>query len=185
MASQFDPNNAQNLMEVRCAVFAVKAVEQAQTYWNLLEKLTKYDDEIFEHMMRDFPELAEAPYDKVVKIDEDWMKSAEGKKRWREFIESYKEKVKDYNFGSLIRTDARDEYGEANTIFVTRIQIARNRLGLNEKAHQIAIEEAAKEKAKKEKEARPPRKRRTAPAAHGPSASRSSAPAWAHATGRI
>jgi hypothetical protein len=38
-------------------------------------------------MMRDFPELAEAPYDKVVKIDEDWMKSAEGKKRWREFIE--------------------------------------------------------------------------------------------------
>jgi hypothetical protein len=25
--------------------------------------------------------------------------------------------VKDYNFGSLIRTDARDEYGERNTIF--------------------------------------------------------------------
>lgn len=32
---------------------------------------------------------------------------------------SYKEKVKDYNFGSLIRTDAKDEYGEANTIFGT------------------------------------------------------------------
>jgi len=32
-------------------------------------------------------------------------------------------------------------------------QIARNRLGLNEKAHQIAVEEAVKEKAKKEKEA--------------------------------
>jgi len=30
---------------------------------------------------------------------------------------SYKDKVKDYNFGSLIRTDARDEYGEKNTIF--------------------------------------------------------------------
>jgi hypothetical protein len=29
----------------------------------------------------------------------------------------YKEKVKDYNFGSLIRTDAGEEYGEANTIF--------------------------------------------------------------------
>ncbi|KAF9484291.1 DUF757-domain-containing protein [Pholiota conissans] len=164
MATQFDPNNAQNLMEIE-KQFAVKAVEQAQTYWNLLEKvepkdlkLTKYDDEIFDHMMKTFPELADPPYEKLTKIDEDWMKSADGKKRWREFIESYKEKVKDYNFGSLIRTNARDEYGEANTIFVTRIQfyafeIARNRLGLNEKAHQIAIEEAAKEKAKKEKEA--------------------------------
>jgi hypothetical protein len=29
----------------------------------------------------------------------------------------YEKKVKDYNFGSLIRTDARDEYGEKNTIF--------------------------------------------------------------------
>ena len=45
------------------------------------------------------------------------MKSADGKKRWREFIESYKDKVKDYNFGSLIRTDCRDEYAETNTIF--------------------------------------------------------------------
>jgi len=83
------------------------------------------------------------------------MKSADGKNRWRDFIErfvvrfsytmtpyhcfflftfirffggaswlkvnvriySYKDKVKDYNFGSLIRTDARDEYGESNTIF--------------------------------------------------------------------
>ena len=29
----------------------------------------------------------------------------------------YEKKVKDYNFGSLIRTDAREEYGEKNTIF--------------------------------------------------------------------
>ncbi|KAF8961407.1 polysaccharide biosynthesis-domain-containing protein [Flammula alnicola] len=165
MATKFDPNNAQNLMEIE-KQFAVKAVEQAQTYWNLLEKvnpkdlkLTKYDDEIYEHMMKVFPELAEDPYDKLVKLDEDWMKSPEGKKRWREFIESYKDKVKDYNFGSLIRTNARDEYGESNTIFVTRIQfyafeIARNRLGLNEKAHELAKEEAEKERLKKEKEAK-------------------------------
>ncbi|KDR76876.1 hypothetical protein GALMADRAFT_245971 [Galerina marginata CBS 339.88] len=172
MSGQFDPNNAQNLMEIE-KQFAVKAVEQAQTYWNLLEKvdpkdlkLTKIDDEIFEHTMTLFPELNEPPYDKLVKIDEDWMKSADGKKRWREFSESYKDKVMEYNFGSLIRTDARDEYGEANTIFVTRIQfyafeIARNKLGLNEKAHQIAIEEAAKEKAKKEKEAKAAAKKKS------------------------
>ncbi|KAF9001198.1 polysaccharide biosynthesis-domain-containing protein [Cyathus striatus] len=165
MATQFDPNNAQNLLEIE-KQFAVKAVEQAQTYWNLLEKvepkelkLTKYDNEIFEHTMSTFPELATPPHEKLVKLDEEWMKSPDGKKRWRDFIETYKDKVKEYNFGSLIRTDANDEYGEKNTIFVTRIQfyaieIARNRLGLNEKAHQLAIEDAAKERAKKEKEAK-------------------------------
>lgn len=31
--------------------------------------------------------------------------------------DSYKDTIKDYNFGSLIRTDARDEYSETNTIF--------------------------------------------------------------------
>lgn len=37
--------------------------------------------------MKTFPELATEPYDKLTKIDEDWMKSNDGKKRWREFIE--------------------------------------------------------------------------------------------------
>ncbi|KAJ7870329.1 hypothetical protein B0H14DRAFT_2726184 [Mycena olivaceomarginata] len=47
------------------------------------------------------------------------MKNPEDKERWRVFIESYKKKAKNYNFGSLIRTDARQEYGENNTIFGT------------------------------------------------------------------
>ncbi|KAG5641096.1 hypothetical protein DXG03_006033 [Asterophora parasitica] len=116
MAGKFDPQNAQNLME-------------AQTYWNLLEKvaprelkLTKLDDDIFNHAIEFFPEFSENDYAKLVKLDEDWMKSADGKKRWRTFINSYENKVKDYNFGCLIRTDARQEYGETNTIFVTRMQ---------------------------------------------------------------
>lgn len=33
------------------------------------------------------------------------------------FFPSYKDKVTDYNFGCLIRADARGEYGEKNTIF--------------------------------------------------------------------
>ncbi|KAJ7704585.1 DUF757-domain-containing protein [Mycena rosella] len=164
VSKPFDPNNAQNLIEIE-KQFAVKAVEQAQTYWNLLEKvdpkelrLTKIDDEIFEHTLATFPELAADGHAKLIKLDEEGMKSAAGKERWRGFIESYKKKVKDYNFGSLIRTDARQEYGESNTIFVTRIQfyaieIARNRLGLNDAAHALAQAEAAKEAAAKEKEA--------------------------------
>ncbi|KAI0922806.1 hypothetical protein AcW1_002631 [Taiwanofungus camphoratus] len=162
MSGKFDPNNAQNLAEIE-KQFAVKAVEHAQTYWNILEKvsprnlrLTKLDDEIFEHAKSEFPELFENDYEKLVTLDEDWMKSASGKDRWRNFIQSYEKKVKDYNFGSLIRTDARKEYMELNTIFVTRIQfyafeIARNRLGLNDTVHEIAKEEAAKEARAKEK----------------------------------
>ncbi|KAK0205544.1 DUF757-domain-containing protein [Desarmillaria ectypa] len=157
MAGKFDPQNAQNLIEIE-KQFAVKAVEQAQTYWNLLEKvpprqlrLTKFDDEIFEHALKAFPEMTSEPYDKLTKLDEDWMKSKEGKERWRVFIQTYEKKVKDYNFGSLIRTDAREEYGEKNTIFVTRIQfyaieISRNRLGLNDAAHEVAKVSAEKER---------------------------------------
>jgi len=129
MSTKFDPNTAQNAVEIE-KQFAVKAVEHAQTYWNLLEKvpprnlrLTKLDDEIFAHTMLEFPELAENDYEKVTKLDDEWMKSTTGKERWRKFIQSYEKKVKDYNFGSLIRTDAREEYGEKNTIFVTRMQV--------------------------------------------------------------
>ncbi|KAF5373438.1 hypothetical protein D9615_009493 [Tricholomella constricta] len=164
MAGKFDPQNAQNLMEIE-KQFAVKAVEQAQTYWNLMEKvpprelkLTKFDEEIFNHTIEFFPEFSENDNAKLIKLDEEWMKSEDGKKRWRTFIQMYEKKVKEHNFGCLIRTDARQEYEETNTIFVMRMQfyaieIARNRLGLNDTAHEIAKAEAAKEAAKKEKEA--------------------------------
>jgi hypothetical protein len=46
----------------------------------------RHDDEIFEHTLRDFPEFAAAPHTGLIKLDEDWMKSKEGKERWRVFI---------------------------------------------------------------------------------------------------
>ena len=48
----------------------------------------RLDDEIFEHAKTDFPELFEEPYERITKLDEEWMKSKEGKERWRKFIES-------------------------------------------------------------------------------------------------
>ncbi|KAG6885537.1 hypothetical protein C0993_000322 [Termitomyces sp. T159_Od127] len=174
MAGKFDPQNAQNLKEIE-KQFAVKAVEQAQTYWNLLEKvsprelkLTQHDDDIFNDTKKTFPELFENDNAKLIKLDENFLKSEDGKKKWRAFhalslVNSacvrYEKKIKEHNFGCLIRTDADGEYGETSTIFVTRMQfyaieISRNRLGLNDKAHEIAKEEAAKEAAKKEKEAK-------------------------------
>ncbi|KZS96994.1 DUF757-domain-containing protein [Sistotremastrum niveocremeum HHB9708] len=163
MSKRFDPNTAQNAVEIE-KQFAVVAVEHAQTYWNLLEsvepktlKLTRLDDEIFQHLSETFPEMVKEPYAGLIKLDEDYMKSDEGKAKWRDFINAYEKKVKDFNFGSLIRTDATDEYGQDNSIFVTRMQfyaieIARNRLGLNDIIHEKAKADKAKRLAKEEKE---------------------------------
>jgi hypothetical protein len=46
----------------------------------------RYDDEIFEHTLRDFPEFAAEPHTSLVTLDENWIKSKEGKERWRSFI---------------------------------------------------------------------------------------------------
>ena len=50
--------------------------------------LTRLDDEIYAHTQSTFPELFVPPYDKLIKLDEEWMKSPQGKERWRVFIES-------------------------------------------------------------------------------------------------
>ncbi|KAF8558558.1 DUF757-domain-containing protein [Imleria badia] len=164
---RFDPNNAQNLVEVGSSNVVTWHIEttllnENTTYWNLLEKipprelkLSKLDDDIFDHTMATFPEFNANGHEKLLKLDEDWLKSEEGKTKWRDFINQYETKVKDYNFGSLIRTDATREYSETNTIFVTRMQfyaieIARNRLGLNDKAHEIAKADAEKERSDNE-----------------------------------
>ncbi|KAK3701662.1 hypothetical protein LTR37_015314 [Vermiconidia calcicola] len=133
-----DPETADNNEEME-KQFAVKVVEHMSTYWAILEKLpgsklrlTKYDDEILEHFNKDFPD-----FDLKATIDEDEMKSKEGKESWRNFINQYEKKVGDFNFGTMIRANPAWEYGEKETIFVVRMQfyaieIARNRAGLND-----------------------------------------------------
>ena len=91
------------------------------TYWAILEKvrgsklrLTKIDDEIYEHFRKEFPE-----FDPGETIDEDKMKSKEGKEKWRNFMMAYEKKVDDYNFGTMLRANPKFEYGEKETIFGT------------------------------------------------------------------
>ncbi|KAB5584880.1 polysaccharide biosynthesis-domain-containing protein [Coniochaeta sp. 2T2.1] len=151
--SNFDAENADNLEDIE-KQFAVKAVVHMQTYWAILEKvkgsslrLTKIDDEILEHLKKDFPDFN--PAETIV---EDEMKSKSGKERWRNFMMQYEKKVDDYNFGTLLRSNPKFEYGEKETIFVPRMQfyaveIARNRAGLNDWIY----EEAQKEKAEASK----------------------------------
>lgn len=93
--------------------------DRPQTYWSILEKipgsklkLTKIDDEIYEHFKKAFPE-----FDLKATINEDEMKSKEGKERWREFINSYEKTVEDFNFGTMVRANPTWEYGEKETIF--------------------------------------------------------------------
>ena len=99
--------------------FAVKAVQHMQTYWSILERvkgstlrLTKMDADILEHLHKDFPE-----FDPAETIDEDKMKSKEGKARWRTFMMAYEKKIDDYNFGTMLRSNPKWEYGEKETIF--------------------------------------------------------------------
>lgn len=133
-----NPEQADNFEEIE-KQFAVKVVEHMSTYWAILEKLpgsklrlTKFDDDILAHFNREFPD-----FDLKATINEDEMKSKQGKERWRDFINAYENKVEDYNFGTMLRANPAWEYGEKETIFAVRMQfyaieIARNRAGLND-----------------------------------------------------
>lgn len=97
--------------------------------------------------MEQFPEFKfEEP---LRHLNEDEMKSPEGKARWRKFIMAYEKTLADYNFGTLIRGDADRGYAEDNAILVTRTQfvaleVARNRTGINDKIYEEAQAEKAK-----------------------------------------
>ncbi|KNG47407.1 multidrug resistance protein 2 [Stemphylium lycopersici] len=104
--------------------FAVKVVQHMETYWKILEKvpgsklrLTKIDDEIYEHLKKEFPE-----FDASATLNEDEMKSKQGKERWRKFISEYEKKVEDYNFGTMLRASPKTEYSQDGTIFAVRMQ---------------------------------------------------------------
>ena len=90
-----------------------------QTYWSILERvkgsalrLTRWDDEIYAHLKEAFPE-----FDPAETIDEDKMKSKEGKERWRNFMMKYEKQVNEFNFGTMLRSNPKFEYGRDETIF--------------------------------------------------------------------
>jgi len=124
--------------------WAVKAYHHLETYLSLLTavkepaalRLTRQDDEIY----RDFRATFGQDYPVQV-VNEDLMKSKEGKETWRQFCERYKD-LPEYNTGSLLRVDCRLGMTQENTVFATRIQflaieIARNREGLNDGVRDI------------------------------------------------
>ncbi|SCZ91427.1 BZ3500_MvSof-1268-A1-R1_Chr1-2g01402 [Microbotryum saponariae] len=140
--ASFDASEAENDEKIE-QQFAVACFEQAETYMGListikgssLKRLTQHDDEIHDEFVKQFPELQSDA--RLSKLSEHELKSAEGKRRWREFMMPFEKKVDDYNFGTLIRADVNEDYTESNSIFGYRtqfyaIEIARNRRGLND-----------------------------------------------------
>ncbi|PYH47308.1 polysaccharide biosynthesis domain-containing protein [Aspergillus saccharolyticus JOP 1030-1] len=149
MSKAFDPETAENLEDME-KQFAVKAVEHLMTYWAILEKvpgsqlrLTKMDNEIYESFMKEFPD-----FDPAATIDEDQMKSKEGKEKWRNWMNQYEKTIDDFNFGTMLRSNAKFEYDQDTTIFAMRMQfyaieIARNRAGLNDWIYEKAQKKAS------------------------------------------
>nr|XP_054765427.1 protein PBDC1-like [Lytechinus pictus] len=147
--------NLGNREDVEIA-WAMKAYHHAETYFNLVSsvdstvlKLTKHDDEIFQHFKHDFPDM------KIDIIDPEDLKSDKSKAKWRVFCNHFDGTVDNFNYGTLLRLNVSEDYSESNSIFVTRIQfyafeIARNRAGLN-----LAVRKGSPKEEKKETPAQP------------------------------
>ena len=121
-------------------LWAMKAIEHAEVYFNLLcsvepsrLKLSgsqELDDKIYKDFKESFPDL------NIAKLTEDDIKNAKAKVAWREFCNRYKD-VEDFSLGALLRMDSTKNYDEDNTMLAIKIQffaieIARNREGLND-----------------------------------------------------
>eukprot|EP01117_Protostelium_nocturnum_P016816 TRINITY_DN6733_c0_g1_i2.p1 TRINITY_DN6733_c0_g1~~TRINITY_DN6733_c0_g1_i2.p1 ORF type:complete len:153 (+),score=57.71 TRINITY_DN6733_c0_g1_i2:181-639(+) len=118
--------------------WVVKAVKQSEVYFKMITtfpdttklKLTPIDDEIHFEFRAVFPDM------KVDVIDENAMKSAEGKAIWGPFMMRFKDRIVDFNFLTMLRVKSNEDYSEENTIVVPKIQfyaieVARNREGKN------------------------------------------------------
>ncbi|KAJ3016273.1 UNVERIFIED_CONTAM: hypothetical protein HDU68_012286 [Siphonaria sp. JEL0065] len=136
-AQPFSAETAENHEDVE-KIWSVKALHHAETYFNLISKidgsklrLTKIDDEIYADFKATFPETNVA---ELKEFEE--FKTDVAKEKWREWIKKFEAKVQDFNYGTLLRNRAAEEYGPDNAFFVTRIQflaieIARNKEGHN------------------------------------------------------
>ncbi|XP_055337554.1 protein PBDC1-like [Paramacrobiotus metropolitanus] len=119
-------------------LWAMKAMEHAEVHFNLVSsvdprrlRLTDHDDRLYTDFKKSFPDFHLSP----LVIEE--LKSDEAKEKWRTFMKEYENDVADFNYATLLRIDANQDYSETNTIVVPRVQfvvleVARNREGFND-----------------------------------------------------
>jgi len=139
-----DASKYTNTQDVEAA-WAARAFQQAEVHMKLLTavgtermKFTKLDQELYDSFRAEFPDFD------VSAIDEEKMKDAKGKEKWREWSNQYKETVQDYNFGTLLRIKPSEGYTSDNTIFALRVQFLAIEIARNKEGHNCAIVEKAK-----------------------------------------
>ncbi|KAJ3313118.1 polysaccharide biosynthesis domain containing protein 1 [Boothiomyces sp. JEL0838] len=110
--------NAQNNEDIE-RHWAMKAFQHAEVYFNLISSvpsskinLTKHDDELYTAFRADFKDLDINSIDEMKDF-----KTEEKKKQWRALIEKYEHLVEDFNFGTLLRNRAAEDYGPDNSFF--------------------------------------------------------------------
>lgn len=95
-----------------------------------LLKLTPFDDQLYQTFREDFPDF------NIQKVTEEDIKTPQAKAKWRAFINKF-DKLEDFSYGTLMRSDASVDFGPHNSVLVVRVQflaieIARNREGCND-----------------------------------------------------
>jgi len=67
----------------------------------------RLDDEIFDSFAQHFPDYLENGAEKLRQLSEDEIKSAQGKKRWREFMLPFEKKVGQFAHTTTFRIQVR------------------------------------------------------------------------------
>lgn len=102
-------------------------------------RFTPMDNEMYKIFRTAFPEM------NVKSIDVASLKSKEEKAKWYLILESWKDSLRDYNSGTLLRVDCTAPLSPENCCVVPRsqfycIEIARCREGLNDEFVQSVID---------------------------------------------
>jgi len=139
-------------------LWAMKAVEHAEVYFNLLcsvdpsrLKLTgsaEQDEAIYKDVKDSFPDLP------LKSLSEDDLKTEKEKVKWREFSERYKH-IEDFNAGTLFRLDCSKDYSEENSIIVPKIQFFALEIARNRDGHNDPIRKLFKPTPRKKREQKP------------------------------
>ncbi|RKO99203.1 hypothetical protein CXG81DRAFT_28026 [Caulochytrium protostelioides] len=119
--------------------WAVVAFHHAETYGNLIKnfnpqklRLTKEEDTLYAAFRASFPKLNVQVLNEYTDF-----KCDEAKAAWRAWIKPFETTVPDFNFATMLRIRANEDYSGDNAFLVTRVQfyaieIARNREGANQ-----------------------------------------------------
>ncbi|CBY24799.1 unnamed protein product [Oikopleura dioica] len=128
-----------------------KAFQQAQVHMKLLVavgpskmKFSPQDDAIYESFRKEFPKFD------VTNVKEDLheaIKSGENSEQWKNWMEQFKDTLKDSENGSLLRIDPSNGYTTTNSTICVRAQFLAIEIARNKENHNKSIVNAYKKAA--------------------------------------